>query len=156
MLAYLDFETGQLSIRRDIALEDLHLAVLAMFSVVNIEEAIYKEKVMQKKLQLRKSIAALLCLPVTEGQEKIPSEAEGNSDKRSSTSIVVNGQFRNEVQPSEIEQEEGEKADSDGEDSVQEMVRRTSTGWVTIRRGHIEENYGKKDTTSSSTLKFSY
>ncbi|KAF8459897.1 hypothetical protein BDZ91DRAFT_799575 [Kalaharituber pfeilii] len=50
LLARLDLEKGQFLFRRDLPLEGLHMAVLAMFSVVNIEHALFQEIKARKKI----------------------------------------------------------------------------------------------------------
>ena len=52
LLGYLNLEKGQFSIRRDVTTDQLHLAVLAMFSVLNFEEAVEEERKLLKTFEV--------------------------------------------------------------------------------------------------------
>ncbi|KAF8417395.1 hypothetical protein EV426DRAFT_721253 [Tirmania nivea] len=62
LLGYLNLEKGQLSVRRDVTAEQLHLAVLAMFSVVNFEEAVEEERKLLKTFEAAKDLTGLKAL----------------------------------------------------------------------------------------------
>ena len=62
LLGYLNLEKGQLSIRRDVTTGQLHLAVLAMFSVVNLEEAVEREQRLVKAFEAAKDVPSAKAL----------------------------------------------------------------------------------------------
>ncbi|RPB18745.1 hypothetical protein L211DRAFT_853827 [Terfezia boudieri ATCC MYA-4762] len=69
LIGYLNLEKGQFSIRRDVTIENLHLAVLVMFSVVNLEEAVEKERQLLKTFEATKNLSDLQALPALNQKE---------------------------------------------------------------------------------------
>ena len=125
------------------------MAVLAMFSVVNIEEAVYQEKKLQRKMRRRRNSISTICgTPVEMIQGELETRLEMVSNALSPMEELrqcqLGGLQWGEKSPEEEQQEKlvpeqqvehqqedvMSDAESDRSDGILEIIRRTSVGWM--------------------------